>query len=186
MTLPAQAESERELDAHEHGVGELNIAIDGTTVLIELTAPGADIVGFEYDAKTEQDLAAIEDAIALLAKPLDLIEFPQAAGCALTKASAGLESDHEDEHVENDHDHAHDHDHEEHSENDSDEVSHTEFRAEYSMDCAAPDAIDRIDFTYFDVFSGARELEVQMITSSGAKKFEVVRDDPVLKLRGSI
>ncbi|MDB9707907.1 DUF2796 domain-containing protein, partial [Planktotalea frisia] len=70
--LPVFAEDSRQLDAHEHGVGALNIAIDGTSVAMEFHAPGADIVGFEYSAKSDADLAAIETAIAALNAPLDL------------------------------------------------------------------------------------------------------------------
>ena len=35
---------ERELDAHQHGHGVVNIAIEDQTLWIELEAPGADIV----------------------------------------------------------------------------------------------------------------------------------------------
>ena len=46
--VPVLAEETRQLDAHEHGVGALNIAFDQGRVAIEFHAPGADIVGFEY------------------------------------------------------------------------------------------------------------------------------------------
>jgi len=53
---PAFAEETRELGAHEHGVGAMNIAIEAGTVAMELRAPGADIVGFEYQAKSEAEI----------------------------------------------------------------------------------------------------------------------------------
>jgi len=52
----AATQAQAELDAHEHGVGVLNIAADGNTVEMELIAPGADIVGFEYEASSEEEL----------------------------------------------------------------------------------------------------------------------------------
>lgn len=210
LCTTAGAETQRELNAHEHGVGELNIAIDGATVGIELHAPGADIVGFEYAAETAEDRAAIDDAVAVLAKPMALFVLPDAAACSVVQASAGLEledthHDHEDhaehdheEHAEHDeHDHkehaehdAHDkHDHEEHAEHDAhdhddhaDEASHSEFHAAYTLNCAAPEAITAIDFVYFDTFENARELEVQIVSGSGAQAFEVTRDAPRLDL----
>jgi len=81
----AFAEDTRELDSHEHGVGELNIALDGTTIAMEFHAPGADIVGFEYEATSDEDLAKIAAAIEVLERPLDLFVVPAAAGCEVTR-----------------------------------------------------------------------------------------------------
>ena len=122
---PAFAEDTRQLDAHEHGVGALNIAIEETTVAMEFHAPGADIVGFEYAAESEADRAAVDAAVATLATPLDLFVMPDAAECSVTQASAKLESDEHHDHDEHDHaEHDHDehdheaHEHEEHGEHD--------------------------------------------------------------------
>ena len=146
------AEDNRELEAHEHGLGELNIAVEGNTVAMEFHAPGADIVGFEYEAESAEDRAAIDAAVAMLAKPLDLFVFPAAAECSVTKASAGLESEEDnDEHAESE---AHD-DHDEHAEG---ETSHTEFHAEYMLTCGNPGALTGIEFAYFDTFENALAL----------------------------
>lgn len=198
----AYAEEKRQLGSHEHGVGALNIAIDGKTVAMEFTAPGADIVGFEYEATSEDDRAAVDDAVATLARPLDLFVLPDEAACSVTQASAELESegehdgDHDDhdEHADHDadkhdDDHAgHDHSHDEHSHDDhedhADKASHTEFHAEYTLTCANPEALTSITFAYFDTFENARELDVQVITGAGAQAFEVERDTPTLNLQG--
>lgn len=179
---PALAEETRQLDAHEHGVGALNIAVDGTTLAMEFHAPGADIVGFEHAANSQEDRAAVDAAVATLAAPLDLFVLPAGAECSVTQASAELESEEDHE------DHAADEDHEDHAEHDehedhADETGHTEFHAEYTLYCANPEALTEIAFTYFDTFENARELEVQVITASGAQAFEVERDAPVLDLR---
>ena len=234
--VPALADETRQLDAHEHGVGALNIAAEGSDVLMELEVPGADIVGFEYAAKTDADRKAVDAAVATLATPLDLFVLPAAAGCSVTEARAALEM--EDEHAEHGHDdhdheehandeHAHDkHDHDEHAHDDhgheehahdehkhdddhaehkdehahdddhdhdhaahdddhdhADEATHSEFHATYRLTCADPQALDQIEFAYFDRFENALELEVQIVTGSGAQAFEVTREDPVLDLR---
>lgn len=166
--FPAYAEDSRQLDAHEHGVGTLNIAIEGTTIVMALEAPGADIVGFEYAAKSDADLAAIDSAIATLGAPLDLFVMPDAAGCSVGEAKAELES--EDDHE--------DHDDDDHG----DEAGHTEFHAEYELTCETPDALTQISFAYFEAFPNALEVEVQIITASGAQAFEVERDAPTLDL----
>lgn len=196
---PAFAEEKRLLDAHEHGVGALNIAVEGNTIAMDFRAPGADIVGFEYAATSAEDRAAVDAAVAALAKPLDLFVMPATAECSVTQASAELESaeahdghDHDDhaktdEHEDHDHErHAEsetndDHGHEEHA---ADEASHTELHAEYVLTCGNPSAASEIIFAYFDTFENARELEVQIVSASGAQAFEVKRDDPTLDLRG--
>ncbi len=193
----AQAEEKRDLVAHEHGAGALNIAFEGSAAAMEFEAPGADIVGFEHPAKSAEDRAKVDSAIATLAKPLDLFKLPAAAECTLVKAEVELhgqeddhreergdakhheEGEHNEEHAEAHHDDAEPHDEHE-------EANHTEFHAEYQLACAATGAIDRIEFTYFEVFPNAKELEVQMISDKGTNGFEVERANPVLDLGGLI
>jgi hypothetical protein len=184
---PLLAEDTRQLDAHEHGVGQLDIAFDGQQVAMELHAPGADIVGFEYMAETAQDRAAVDAAVATLAGPLNLFVLPDAAGCSVVQAAAELESeeDHDEHGEEESHDdHAHDDHAEEEHENHANEAGHTEFHAEYLLTCADPTAITEITFAYFDAFPNALEVEVQIISDAGATSFEVERDAPTLDLRG--
>ena len=190
---PVIAEETRQLDAHEHGVGQLDIAIDGQQIAMELHAPGADIVGFEYAAESAKDLAAVDAAVAKLSAPLALFVLPEAAGCSIVEASAGLESEeHGDEHADDEHaedeheEHGHDEDgHDEDGHDDhADESGHTEFHAEYLLNCAEPSAITGIDFAYFGSFPNALEVEVQIIIDTGATSFEVERDAPTLDLTG--
>jgi hypothetical protein len=185
-TTPVFAEETRQLDAHEHGVGQLDIAFDGKQILMELHAPGADIVSFEYAAESAEDLAKVDAAIVMLARPLDLFVLTEAAGCTIVQASAELESeegqaDHEDEHDDHEDD---DHEDADHQEKNVGEAGHTEFHAEYLLACADPGAVTEITFTYFDVFPNALEVEVQLISNKGATSFEVERDAPTLDLRG--
>lgn len=137
LATTALAEETRQLDAHEHGVGTLNIAFEGDKVAMEFLAPGADIVGFEYKAESAKDREAIENALATLARPSDLFVLPSDANCTVTQASASLEAEedhdnHEDDHGHEDHadhdEHDHkEHDHEEHAEHDEhDHEEHAE------------------------------------------------------------
>ncbi|MDA8747761.1 DUF2796 domain-containing protein [Litoreibacter sp.] len=193
--FPALAEDARQLDAHEHGVGTLNIAIEGGAVAMEFEAPGADIVGFEYAAESDADLAAIDAAVATLGAPFDLFVLPAAAGCVVVEARAGLEGEdaheedgeeHNDSHTDENHEEHAEEGHDDHGHEDQDdhaeEAGHTEFHAEYTLTCDAPDALGEITFAYFEAFPNAQEVDVQIITASGARAFEVTRDAPVLDL----
>ncbi|MEL6478091.1 MAG: DUF2796 domain-containing protein [Pseudomonadota bacterium] len=190
---------QRQLSAHEHGVGTLNIAFEGNSVAMEFEAPGADIVGFEHEAESAEDKAKIEAAIGQLARPMDLFTVPAAAGCTVVEAKAALISgdDHGDDHGDHahkaekadDHGHGHSHGHghgdDDHAE-EAEGESHTEFHAEYMLNCSAPGNIDAIAFKYFDLFPNAEEVEVQLISDKGSQGFEVERDNPSLPLGGAI
>ena len=195
---PSLAEETTQLDAHEHGVGQLNIAFDENKVAMELHAPGADIVGFEYGAKSDVDLAAIDAALQTLSDPLGLFLLPEAASCIVITAHAKLESedsDHDDHDEEghddhdeeghDDHDEEGHDDHDEEGHDDHDEApSHTEFHAEYLLECANLTEMSAITFSYFEIFPNALELEVQVISDKGATAFEIERDVAKLDLRG--
>lgn len=180
----AVAEESRGLGAHEHGSGTLNIAIEDDSIAMELEAPGADIVGFEYAARSATDRATVDSAISDLARPLDLFVLPAAAGCTVIEARIALIGEDEHDHAEADH---HDHEEDEHHAEDAHdeaEAEHTEFQAQYLMTCADPGAIDSIRFAYFERFQNALELEVQIVSDAGAQSFEVERDDGDLNLSG--
>ncbi|MFB1025602.1 MAG: DUF2796 domain-containing protein, partial [Octadecabacter sp.] len=97
--------------------------------------------------------------------------------------------DHEGEdHGDEDHD---DHDGEDHAEDGHDdhegedhveEAGHTEFHAEYLLECGDITALSKISFAYFTAFPNALEVEVQVISDQGATAFEVERDAPMLDL----
>ena len=204
FAVPALAEGEkRELGAHEHGHSALNIAIEGERVEMELVAPGADIVGFEHEAESAEDKAAVEQAEAKLGKPLSLFGFADAAGCVVETAAIEIEGeDHHDEHGDEAHAHAeeehHDEEHaehehheegEEHADHDehADEASHNEFHAEYALNCSAPDALEGINFAaFFEAFAGAEEVEVTVISEKGQSSYEVERDAPAVDFQGVI
>ena len=171
------AEETKQLDAHAHGVGQLNIAFSANKIAMELHAPGSDIVGFEYGAKTNADHAAIDTAIETLSDPSKLFVFPKVASCTVIEAKAKLESEDVD-HGHDDHDD--DEDHDDHDE----EPGHTEFHAEYLLECGNLSAISEITFSYFEIFPNALELEIQVVSDKGATAFEVEREVAKLDLRG--
>jgi hypothetical protein len=180
-SVPARAEDEhRELGAHEHGHGTLNIAVEDTRVAMELEVPGMDIVGFEHEATTADQKAALEKAKAELARPLDLFKLPAAAGCRVNEAKVALEAEHEND----DHD-AKEEKHADHAAGDDDEnEGHTAFHVTYALDCEKPTALTAITFDYFKAFAGAQNLTVNVVTAKAQNKYEVSRDKPDLDLGG--
>lgn len=103
------------------------------------------------------------------------------------------EHDHDEKH-DDDHDHTHDkHDHDDHAEkhdhddhdHDHDKAAgHSDFHAEYRLSCSDPGALTEMGFGYFDAFENTLKLEVQIVTSTGARAFDVTREAPSLDLSG--
>ena len=181
------AEESRQVDKHEHGVGELNIAIDGSLAEFEFMLPGADIVGFEYEAKSDEDLAKIENALLVLENYENLFALTKNSKCVLADLDYHLSGEEHDEHADEEHadeehadeEHA-DEEHEEHA----DEESHTEFYAKYSFKCDNIKQLDKVEFSYFKTFPNSSELEVQFVSDIGSNAFEVEADKPVIILKG--
>ena len=192
IASPVFSEDARQLNAHEHGIGALNIAIEAPLVVMEFHAPGADIVGFEYAAKSDADLAAISAALKTLEAPLDLFVLPKAARCAVQAVQVELESD--ADHGANEEDHqGHDahteeghQDHDDHDDHDEEKHAassgHTEFHAEYSLICSNIEALTQIDFAYFEVFPNSKQVALQLISQSGARAFDIKSGAPRLDL----
>ena len=178
IAFSAAGEEHRQLGAHVHGHGRLNIAIEDKTVSIELEAPGADIVGFEHEAGTRAQSAAIEKAKATLASGLSLFTPAAAAGCTQNASKVSIEAEHE-------------HEHEHHAEGakpDADDEAadhhHSEFHAEYAFECASPARLTSMTFDYFKAFPNAQELDISLISPKGQSSYEVNRDKPRLDLTG--
>ncbi len=178
LAAPASAQTKRELGAHEHGAGRLNIAFENTKVELELEVPGDDIVGFEHTAKTAKQKAAVEAAKTTLAAGLTLFKLPVGAGCKLESSKVELHTGEAEKKPaaaeKKGHAHGHGHDH--------DERGHTEFHATYTLTCTAPEKVTEIVFDYFKSFKKAQKLTVAVVSDKGQKQYEVTRKAPRLTL----
>ncbi|WP_420584949.1 ZrgA family zinc uptake protein [Ruegeria sp.] len=135
--------------SHVHGTGQLGITFSGAEYSLSLTVPAADILGFEHQAETDEDRALVAGAISALSEPLDLFLPPDEALCFavsanVTLSQAGAEAEGSQEY-------------------------HSEFRAEYQIQCQVIEEVDHIRFIYFERFQRADKLTV-FIESAGAQK----------------
>jgi len=174
LGVTASAQEHRQLGAHVHGHGRLNIAIEDKTMSMDLEVPAADIVGFEHEPETPEQKAALDEAKAKLGAGLSLFTPASAAGCVQTSAKIMTEADHDEEEPHDSH-HAHEADH-----------RHSEFHAEYAFECASPSQITSMSFDYFEVFPNAEALNVSLITTKGQASYEVARGKPSLDLTGKM
>jgi hypothetical protein len=173
LAASAAAAQVRQLGPHVHGLSTLDIAVDGSTVSMELESPGADIVGFETMPTTDEQRAAIARGNDALSRPLALFSFSAAGGCMVMKAQsqevfadltpaapATDPPDLFDRYAQR--------------------GTHSMFEASYELRCTNPKAITGVDFPFFAVFPNAQVVHVQMVTAHGQFVFDAMRNQPRL------
>lgn len=146
-------------DAHVHGLGDVNVAIEGSRLDIEIKGPGDNFVGFEHAARTAAERSALSATERKLRQPAALLVLPQAAGCVLREVDldipAAAATGPEQGHDKRDHDHDH-HD------------RHGDWRARYVFACKTPTALLSIRTApWFAAFPNTQELRVQVISGFG-------------------
>ncbi len=170
MTSTAFAHEDfRQHEAHVHGHVELNIAQDSHDLLIEVTAPGADIVGFEHAPENDQQKAALNNALKTLKSADYLFTLTSAAKCHLEQINVmhTLE-DSEKNHHEHEHEHEHAKHEDEHHKHDAHhhdkEVKHGSFSAQYNFHCDNIAKLNKIDTQWFKLFPATKEIDVNLLT----------------------
>jgi hypothetical protein len=164
-----------QLDAHEHGSANLNLAIDGNRVFISFESPAINIVGFEHPPHDDSQHAAIEQAKAALIEFETIFNFAESANCHLSSASSDWLGEHEEEGHEEHEDGVEDHSEE--------EVTHTEFAAEYNLDCKNMSALDKVNVLLFKRFQNILDIDVQAITPNGQFAFELDKENTLINLK---
>jgi len=174
----------REMGAHEHGRGSLDIAMEGNRVSMEFKAPGMDIVGFEHAPSTRAQKATLSKAKQRLANPQELFRLPASAECTVEEAKVTITSD-DDDHGKGSSSAG--------SAKSSDKKTtsrevhdHGDFQAQYAFNCKSPGNLTSIEFGYFRAFAGAQKLDVNLITPKAQTSFEVTRAKPRIDLAGRI
>jgi hypothetical protein len=179
------AETKRQHGAHVHGVGELNVALDGTTLSLELLSPAANIVGFEQAPSTDQERQALASAITRLQNLAPLFSVDAAAGCTERKAAvtgthvAAAEGAKDDGH-DHDHDHDHEHDHDHHA-----GESHSDLNLAAEWTCTKPSALTTLTVNLFDVFPLTESLKAAFIGDAGQSAATLTKTARTLNLTPS-
>lgn len=165
----------RQHGAHVHGIAQMNLAVEGSNVLLELASPAMNIVGFEYMPSSDEDRHAVHEAAEKLEDGGSLFEFSRAAGCTLVTAeieSPLLADEHHEEHPDKD-SYGKDHDEKSHDEEHDHSAAeahgrgeHSEFEARYQFTCSSPEKLKSLTVNLFTAFPGFEEIQTQVLTNS--------------------
>ncbi|ENO1772294.1 zinc uptake protein ZrgA [Vibrio sp. 1641] len=203
LSTAANANEYRQHGAHVHGHVEFNIAQDGKDLLVEITAPGADVVGFEHAPENAQQEQALKQAVATLEDSNALFAINSQADCNVEEAyvSHNLSETHEEhDHSEHDHDdHAHDdheghehHDHNEHHDkhdhhDDHDEAhnhgGHGEFSVQYRFNCEQVNQLSQIQTDWFNQFPTTESISVNIFTDTMQSAIKLSKDNTQIVIK---
>ncbi|HCG6518344.1 TPA: DUF2796 domain-containing protein [Vibrio parahaemolyticus] len=195
LSTVATAEEYRQHSAHVHGHVEFNIAQDGSDLLLEITAPGADVVGFEHTPENAEQEKTLQHAVATLEDSNALFAINPQAQCEIEEVHVehslgGQHEEHEhhdheghdhDEHAHHDHDkHEHDghegHDHSEHSD-------HGEFTVQYRFHCAQVGELSRIQTDWFNQFPSSESVNVNLFTDTTQSAISLTKSNTQIAIK---
>ncbi len=161
---------------HEHGRVTLNVAIDGSTLSLELDAPAINVIGFERAPRSAEEKQRVASVDRWLAGGVGMLGVPATAGCQLTRVeyaapqvAAGSKGAA--------HDHDHDHEHA------TDAEQHADYTARYTFTCSNPTALAWADLWLMRRLLNVESVDVNLITPRQQLQRRLARDEQRLSLR---
>ncbi|WAC71719.1 DUF2796 domain-containing protein [Roseateles sp. SL47] len=150
--------------AHEHGVLHLDVAMDGTSLVIQMESPLDNVLGFEHPPRTAAQRQAVAQMLSTLRQGDRLFQPLVAAGCTFKDAT--LESALLDQPAA------------------AASEEHMDMDASYTFTCTAPDRLTSITHTLFASFVRLQRVEVQTAVATGQGHQTLRRPDSVIRMSG--
>ena len=172
---------QRQHDAHRHGAGRLNIAMEGGEVYAELESPAANVVGFEHAPTTEAERASLDKAVATLQDGDRLFRFSPTADCRLfsvdvasspkapARSTGGHDAQHDSEIEHNAAQHG------------GPEKAHADIQVDYHFVCTQPARLEQLSIDLFTAFPAIQSLHVQFILKGRQGAAELTAANRVLR-----
>jgi hypothetical protein len=142
--------------AHVHGQAQLDIAVDGPVLSVQLESPLDSVLGFEHRPRTAAQRQAADAALARLRDAASWLRPPAAAQCQVAEtvveaavleapaagsAPAGVA-----------------------------ETEHADVEVRVAFRCAAPEQLTAIEVGLFEAFARMKRIDVQVATARGQSK----------------
>jgi len=142
-------------EAHVHGVGKLDVAVDGQTLSLHLDSPLVNLIGFEHKASSDQDRQSAKDMAKILRNAANVFVINASAGCTVSSvnlASAAIEPSLLGEAATK-------------ATAPADHDGHADLDADFLFQCRTPEQLKSIDVKLFEAFKGFVSIDVQLVTS---------------------
>lgn len=139
---------------HQHGTAHFDMVLEPPTLLVSISSPLANLVGFEHRPQTDEQEIRMQALQQQMQHPEALIVLPAAADCSLSRVLL------QNPFPENSHNHDHDH-----TADDYSHEHHAELMAEYHYVCARPEYLDQIELPLMQMYPGIEQLRFQFIAA---------------------
>jgi len=139
---------------HQHGTAHFDMVLEPPTLLMSISSPLANLVGFEHRPQTPEQEARLLALQQQMQKPETLVTLPAAADCSLSRVLL------QNPFPDNSHNHDHAHTADEHS-----HEHHAELMAEYHYVCARPEHLDQVELPLIQLYPGIEQLRFQFIAA---------------------
>lgn len=149
-------DKKKNIKSHEHGVGILNLSQDENILLMEFEVPGSDIVGFEYKAKTEEDIKKVEDAVNILSDYRNILLPSSSAECELEDSSVKVMN----------------------------EGDHSEFLTSYKFNCSNISSLKMIYIKYFKVFPNCYKTNIKIFGKNKKSAYVINKSKKFITVKG--
>lgn len=143
--------------AHQHGVAQMTVAVDGNVLEIEFVSPMENLVGFEHAPRNDRERKAVQALKERFGKPQALLVPTAAAGCSVEPAELELPAD-------------------------RDGGGHADMRATIVFQCEKPAALKEIGVRLFDAFPRLQRVQVQLAAAGRQSAAELSRQRVSLAL----
>jgi len=139
-------------EAHTHGIGKLDVAIEGATLSLHLDTPLANLVGFEHAARSDKDKKALRQMVAALNNAEALFVTTPAAECHVisTKLKSSVLDEMEAKSTR--------------KKTGQPKNAHADMDADYAFNCTHPEQLNDIDVKLFSTFGRFHQIDVQVVT----------------------
>ncbi len=144
IAMPALA---HEPGAHVHGTANLQVAIDGKVLTLNLESPLNNLLGFEHAPRSEKQTAAVRRMAERLNQAATLFAPTLAARCTPESVKLGSPVLGPTKKA--------------------DGGAHADLAGEYIFRCEKPEALRDIEVKLFDGFPNLRQLDVQVASPRG-------------------
>ena len=150
--------------AHQHGVAQLDVAVEPTRVTLDLDTPLDNLLGFERAPRTDAERAAVDKVLARLRAADGLFRIDGAAGCTLAKVSLvsavlglappGVDAAKAAEAAKGD---------------------HAELNGRFEFSCKAGNRASFVEVGLFEAFAPMKRIELQLVLPRGQMKASLTR-----------
>lgn len=168
--LPATLYASDNPAAHQHGHAELQLAVSGNQIDLIFTSPAYNLLGFEHEARTDEQKTRAKDIQAWL-EDTPLVNTA-GSGCQLneTDVRSGAGGDDDNHHEDHEHDHA------------NEGGSHFDIDVTQTLTCSGLEDSVELTTPLTNRFPALEELNVEWVWARGQGSDRLAQGDSHFRL----